>query len=78
MVPHVRVLPHFDRFAGRVPELLLTRLVDTPAGTTVVGIDEDTALVGGPGQWRVEGRQSLWVLDADGRTEHPAGSVLRT
>ncbi len=78
LLPHVRVLPHFDRFAGRVPDLLLTRLVDTPDGVTVVGVDEDTALVGGPHAWRVEGRQSAWVLTQDGRTEHPAGSTVLT
>jgi cyanophycinase-like exopeptidase len=77
-VPHLRVLPHFDRFAGRVPDLLLTRLVETPPGVTVLGVDEDTALVGGPYDWQVMGRQSVWVLGPDGRTEHPAGSALHT
>ena len=77
-VPHLRVLPHFDRFAGRVPDLLLTRFVETPPGVTVLGIDEDTALVGGPYDWQVMGRQSVWVLGPDGRTEHPTGSVLHT
>jgi len=77
-VPHVRVLPHFDRFAGRLPDLVLRFLVDTPDGVTVLGIDEDTALVGGPVEWRVEGRQSVWVLTSGGRTEHPAGSTLVT
>jgi hypothetical protein len=76
VVPGLRVLPHFDRFAGRLPDGLLTRLVDTPPGVTVVGVDEDTALVGGPGEWEVVGRQSVWVLTGDGRTEHPAGSRL--
>ena len=77
-VPHLRVLPHFDRFAGRLPDALLTRLVDTPPDVTVLGIDEDTALVGGPHEWEVLGRQSVWVLTADGRTEHPSGSRLST
>lgn len=77
-VPHLRVLPHFDRFAGRLPDLLLTRLVDTPPDVTVVGIDEDTALLGGPLRWEVVGRQSVWVLTAEGRTEHPTGSTLET
>ncbi len=77
-VPHLRVLPHFDRFASRIPDLLLTRIVATPPGVTVVGIDEDTALVGGPERWQVRGRQSVWVLTPDGRTEHPAGSELVT
>ncbi len=78
VVPHLRVLPHFDRFAGRLPDLLLTRLVDTPPEVTVLGIDEDTALVGGPYEWQVQGRRSVWVLTADGRTEHPSGSRLST
>jgi cyanophycinase-like exopeptidase len=78
VVRHLRVLPHFDRFAARVPDVLLTRLVETPPGVTVLGIDEDTALVGGPYEWEVMGRQSVWVLGADGRTEHPTGSRLST
>ena len=76
VVPHLRVLPHFDRFAGRLPDVLLRRLVDEPSGVTVLGIDEDTALVGGPEHWQVLGRQSVWVLTADGRVEHPSGSSM--
>ena len=41
-------------------------------------MDEDTALVGGPHLWEVRGRQSVWVLTAEGRTEHPSGSALTT
>jgi cyanophycinase len=77
-VPNLRVLPHFDRFAGRLPDVLLTRIVATPPGVTVVGIDEDTALVGGPERWQVMGRQSVWVLTRDGRSEHRSGSELVT
>ncbi len=77
-MPHLRVLPHFDRFAAWLPDAVLTRIVDTPAGVTVVGIDEDTALVGGPTAWQVRGRQSVWVLTDSGRTEHPTGSTLTT
>ena len=53
------VLPHFDRFAGRLPDLVLTRVSNPPPGVTAVGIDEDTALVGGwrddPDEWEVVG-----------------------
>jgi cyanophycinase-like exopeptidase len=80
-VPQLSVLPHFDRFAGRLPDVLLTRVSNPPEGVTSVGVDEDTALVGGwrddPDEWEVVGRQSVWVLTPDGREEHPAGSVLR-
>ena len=81
VVPQLSVLPHFDKFAGRIPDVLLTRLSNPPPGVTSVGIDEDTALVNGwsenPEEWEVVGRQSVWVLTPQGRQEHPAGSVLR-
>ena len=79
-VPGLSVLPHFDRFAGRLPDLVLTRLSNPPEGIVAVGIDEDTALVRGmdgrDGTWEVTGRQSAWVLGAHGRHEYPAGSRL--
>ena len=37
-----------------------------PPGTTVIGIDEDTAIVdlsGGGRSWQVHGRQRAWMLD---------------
>jgi cyanophycinase len=78
VVPHLRVLPHFDRFARRIPDALLTRIVSAPPGVTVLGIDEDTALVGGPSRWRVHGRRSTWVLTGRGRTAHPSGAEVHT
>lgn len=78
VVPHIRVLPHFDRIAEWVSVDDLARLVGAAPGITVVGIDEDTAIVGGPTEWTVRGRQSAWVLTTDGRVEHPAGTALTT
>lgn len=75
-VPHVQVLPHFDRLVRGYAETSLHHLVTTAPGVTVLGIDEDTALVGGPEVWEVQGHQSVWVLDAGTRHEHPAGSIL--
>jgi cyanophycinase-like exopeptidase len=77
-VPHLRVLPHFDRFVGRIPDVVLTRIVSTPPAVTVLGIDEDTALIGGPEHWQVVGRRSVWQLQSGGRSEHPSGSELVT
>jgi cyanophycinase-like exopeptidase len=75
-VPHLRVIPHFDRFAARLPAATLGRMSAAPNGVTVVGIDEDTALVGGTGDWEVMGHRSVWVLEEGGRVEHPVGSRL--
>jgi len=69
IVPDLRVLPHFDTYSRMIPDSALRPLV--VAGATVVGIDEDTALVAeGPnddGVWefRSRGRQSCWRIDAD-------------
>ena len=89
VVPGVEVLPHFDRFSSWQPDLAGRRVAAAVPGVRVVGIDEDTALVGGlpdrpwdggPGgagnRWQVLGRRSVWLLGADGHEEVPAGHDL--
>jgi cyanophycinase len=78
LVPHLRVIPHFDRMLGWAPDILTRALLRAPDGVTVLGIDEDTALVGGPTEWTVHGRQSLWVLSDGSRQEYGPGSHLVT
>lgn len=78
LVPGVVVLPHFDqmeRWMSGATELALSM---APPGYLVLGIDEETAVVGGPVEWRVAGRQSAWLLSAAGdHREFPAGQTLR-
>jgi cyanophycinase len=77
VVPELVVLPHFDRIEEWRPGIVDRSLGDLAPGQTLVGIDEDTALISGDGGWRVDGRQNVWLVDADGRrTPHPAGAVL--
>jgi cyanophycinase-like exopeptidase len=78
LIPHVRVIPHFDKMLAWVPDMLRNALLGLPEGSVLLGIDEDTALVGGPHEWTVQGRQSVWVLGHGKRVEHPAGSTLTT
>ena len=78
LVQHLRVIPHFDVMPSRVPDVLRKALTRLPAGTTLIGIDEDTALVGGPHEWEVRGRQSVWVLGSGARAQYPTGSTLTT
>jgi len=49
-----------------------------PSGVSVVGIDEDTAIVGGPFEWEVQGRQSAWLFVDGHRKEFGPGQVLVT
>jgi cyanophycinase-like exopeptidase len=78
LLPHMRVIPHFDFFSDKVPDILTRFLLPHDPAITIVGIDEDTALVGGPEEWTVQGRQSVWRLTRDGREEFVNGSALTT
>jgi cyanophycinase len=81
LLPHLRVLPHFDKMLGWVPDLLTRAVLHPPEGTTVLGIDEDTALVdltGGGHSWSVYGRQQVWTLGDGRRQGHAAGATLTT
>jgi cyanophycinase len=81
VVPSLRVLPHFDKMLGWVPDLLTRAVMRPPAGTTVIGIDEETAIVdmtGAGHTWHVHGRQQAWVLADGPRRGFPPGSTLTT
>ncbi len=62
LVPNLAVLPHFDRLKRFAPQLVEGRAAQLPDGIALVGIDEDTAMVGGPSVWTVMGRQRVWLL----------------
>jgi len=70
VVPDARILPHFDRYTRWLPDMALRPFVSH--GGTVLGIDEDTALVGeDPGEtgswsFSVRGRQDAYVVTRDG------------
>ena len=78
LVQQVRVIPHFDKMLGWMPDMLRNALLHTPSDSVLLGIDEDTALVGGPHEWTVQGRQSVWVLSEGSRVEYAAGATLTT
>lgn len=81
VLPALRVLPHFDKMLGWVPDLLTRALLHPPDHTVVLGIDEDTALVdlsGSGRDWTVHGRQQVWELADGPRRGHRSGAMLRT
>lgn len=70
ILPKSHILPHFDRLSvwrGLSIPLLQSFL---PEGEYILGLDEDTALVGKLGQeWTVMGRQKVYII-----TKHDAKS----
>jgi hypothetical protein len=45
---------------------------------TVLGVDEETALVGGPSEWVVKGKSSAWLLTDSGREQLVSGTTVTT
>ncbi len=73
LVPGLVIVPHYDA----IPETLVAPLVlAAPSGALVVGIDEDTAVVGRDGVWRVQGRGRVTVWRGRRRERHRAGSTV--
>jgi cyanophycinase-like exopeptidase len=69
VVPHLRIIPHFDYFSRIMPTIVDRYLQAPDTIATLIGIDEDTAIVGGPANWRVWGEGSAWLLDGTTRTQ---------
>lgn len=77
LVPGMIVMPHFDQIERWMPGAIQWAVEATPPGVHLVGIDEDTAIVGGPLQWRVMGRAHAWILTSMGEhTSYAAGEEL--
>ena len=76
-LPHLRVIPHFDYFERFVPDAV-TRFLAGPSGTTLLGIDEETAIIGDGHDWTVWGRQRAWVITGDSRSPREAGVSFAT
>jgi cyanophycinase len=70
------VLPHFDRLDQFRPGMAQAILAETPPGTTVIGVDEDTGLVFDGAAWSVQGRQQVWLIDEEGREGFGAGESV--
>lgn len=72
LLDRISVLPHYDRFGKMMKPVV--RLHDRHV--TVVGIDENTALHGGPDSWTVYGTGSVHVFGEDVKTVHRAGELV--
>ncbi len=76
LVGGLAVIPHFDQMERYQPGALEWFASWQPAGTTLVGVEEETALVGADGRWQVQGARVVWVLDGTSRARfHPGDEV---
>lgn len=68
----VSVIPHYDRFGKMMKPVV--RMHDRDI--TVVGIDEKTALYGGPDRWTVYGVGAVHVFGRGGTEVYRSGDVV--
>ena len=72
--PQVSVLPHYDAWPEPMSALIA---LQAPRGSVVLGIDEETAVVGRDGAWQVHGRSRVTVWRGRRRERFRAGEAFR-
>ena len=64
LLPDIEVIPHYDKFLGWLPDRVSAAIVRQDADATLLGIDENTALVL-TDSWRKYGPGKVHVLRGD-------------
>jgi cyanophycinase len=77
ILPAEFIIPHFDAFPAVWKPMVFTLQKGLKDGQRMVGIDEDTALVGTlQGEWKVMGRSAVHVFTHDGKTTYRTGDIV--
>ena len=71
LLPDIEVIPHYDKMLGWLPDRVASFIARAGADTTLLGIDENTALVLDKG-WRVIGSGKVHLLRGSIEIENPA------
>jgi cyanophycinase len=74
LVPQAVVIPHYDAWPEPMSVLIA---LQSPRRSVVLGIDEDTALVGQDGSWQVHGASRVTVWRGRRRDRYRAGETIR-
>jgi cyanophycinase len=61
LLPSIEVIPHYDKFLGWLPDRVSAAVIRPDADTTLLGIDEDTAVIF-EGSWKVHGAGKVHIL----------------
>jgi cyanophycinase len=77
IVPATFIIPHFDAIPGIWKPIVFGLQRQLKKGECMVGIDEDTALIGKlDGEWIVMGKGKVHIFDRDGKASYSAGQTL--
>ena len=84
LIPHIRVIPHYNKFFGWIPDAAAKILLKAPDGVVLLGIDEGTALVTGLDEgatyesriWAVHGVAGVHILQGAPAHRYEAGARI--
>lgn len=74
LVPQAVVIPHYDAWPEPLSVLIA---LQSPRRSVVLGIDEETALLGRDGKWQVHGASRVTVWRGRRRDRYRAGEMVR-
>lgn len=78
LVPAELVVPHFDAIPAIWKPVVFALQKQLKDGQNLVGVDEDTALVGSlNGEWKVMGKGSVHVFARDQKRKYKSGDTVR-
>lgn len=78
LVPFHHIVPHFDAIPAMFKPLTFALRRQLKPGEVMIGVDEDTALVGRlGGEWKVMGRGRVHVFTKKGEQACESGQALR-
>jgi cyanophycinase len=77
IVPAQFIMPHFDAFPIMFKPLILALKAQLKKGERMIGVDENTALVGAlGGEWKVLGHSKVHVFTREGSKTYESGQTL--
>ena len=77
IVPAEFIVPHFDAIPAMFRPLVLALMGGLKVDERMIGVDEDTALVGAlGGEWKVMGRSKVHVFTREGEQIYESGQTL--
>ena len=68
LLPDIEVIPHYDKMLGWLPDRVASFITKNTSGSTLIGIDENTALVH-TDAWRKFGKGKVHILRGELRIE---------
>lgn len=77
VVPATFIVPHFDAIPGVWKPIVFGLQRSLKKGERMIGVDEDTALIGKlNGEWIVRGKSKVHVFARDGKISYSDGQTL--